>query len=185
MTRKQKNPLRELTCEEQQYLEKVSRSQSESVSRVVRAKVVLFVAEGSTYTDAAQSVGRKSGDAVGKLVARFNAEGIAALNLRHGGGPSIVYGSEQRTKILQAVQKSPNRQTDGMATWSLTLLQQSLQQEESDLAKVSTYTLHKVLKESGWSWQKNRSWCETGKVVRKRKAGVVTVVDPDAEAKKH
>jgi hypothetical protein len=41
-----------------------------------------------------------------------------------------------------------------------------------------------VLKEAGWSWQKNRSWCETGKVARKRKAGVVTVIDPDAEAKK-
>lgn len=185
MTRKQKNPLRDLTCEEQQYLEKISRSQSESASRVVRAKILLAVADGDNYTDAAQSVGRRSGDAVGNLVARFNAEGIAALNLRHGGGPSIVYGSEQRTKILEALQKSPNRQTDGTATWSLTLLQQSLRQEESDLAKVSTYTLHKVLKESGWSWQKNRSWCETGKVVRKRKAGVVTVVDPDAEAKKH
>jgi hypothetical protein len=41
MTRQQKHPLRELTPEEQQYLEKVSCSQSESASRVVRAKLVL------------------------------------------------------------------------------------------------------------------------------------------------
>lgn len=185
MTRQQKHPLRDLTAEEQQYLEKVSRSQSESVSRVVRAKILLLVAEGNSYTEAAHGVGRRCGDAVGKLVARFNAEGIAALDMRHGGGPSIVYGREERSKILEAIQKQPERQTDGTATWSLTTLQRSLRAGESDLAHVSTYTLHKVLKESGWSWQKNRSWCETGKVVRKRKAGVVTVVDPDAEAKKH
>jgi len=185
MTRQQKHPLRELTPEERQYLEKISRSQSESASRVIRAKLLLAVAEGFNYTEAAHRVGRRSGDAVGKLVARFNEEGIAALNLRHGGGPSIVYGSEQRSKILEAIQKQPDRQTDGTATWSLTTLQRSLRAGESDLAKVSTYTLHKVLKESGWSWQKNRSWCETGQVIRKRKSGVVKVVDPDAEAKKY
>lgn len=185
MTRHQKNPLRDLTCEEQQYLEKISRSQSESASRVVRAKLVLAVAEGFNYTDAAHSVGRRSGDAVGKLVARFNQAGIAALNLRHGGGPKIVYGSEQRSKILEAIQKQPDRGAEGTATWSLTTLQRSLREQESDLAKMSIYTVHKVLKESGWSWQKNRSWCETGKVMRKRKAGVVEVVDPDSEAKKY
>ena len=185
MTRHQKHPLRELTPEEKQYLEKVSRLQSESAGRVVRAKILLAVAEGYNYTDAAHSVGRRSGDAVGKLVVRFNEEGIAALNLRHGGGPRIVYGSEQRLKILQAIQQEPDRQKDGTATWSLKILQRNLREEESDLAKVSTYTLDKVLKESGWSWQKNRSWCETGNVVRKRKAGIVNVVDPDAEAKKH
>lgn len=185
MSRHQKNPLRSLTPEEQQYLDKVSRCQSESAGRVARAKILLAVAEGDNYTDAARSVGRRSGDAVALLVARFNQEGMAALNCRHGGGPRIVYGSEQRSKILQAVQRQPERLTDGTATWSLMTLQRSIREQEPELAKVSTYTLHKVLKESGWSWQNSRSWCETGKVLRKRKAGVVTVVDPDAEAKKH
>lgn len=185
MTRHQKHPLRSLTPEEQQYLEKVSRSQSESASRVTRAKLLLAVAEGCDYTEAARRVGRRSGDAVAQLVARFNQEGITALNFRHGGGPEVVYGSEQRSKILQAVQRKPERLTDGTATWSLSTLQRSIREQEPELSRVSTYTLHKVLKESGWSWQKNRSWCETGKVVRKRKSGVVTVVDPDGEAKKH
>ncbi|MDX2099000.1 MAG: hypothetical protein SFW36_14580 [Leptolyngbyaceae cyanobacterium bins.59] len=79
MTRQQKHPLRDLTAEEQQYLEKVSRSQSESVSRVVRAKILLLVAEGKNYTEAAHEVGRRCGDAVGKLVARFNGEGIKQM----------------------------------------------------------------------------------------------------------
>ena len=51
---------------------------------------------------------------------------------------------------------------------------------------VSTYTIWKVLKEAGFDWQRTRSWCETGKVKRKRNksAEVVEVTDPDGEAKK-
>jgi hypothetical protein len=41
-----------------------------------------------------------------------------------------------------------------------------------------------VLHDAGFSWQKDRSWCATGAVVRKRKAGAVTVTDPDAAPKK-
>jgi hypothetical protein len=36
----------------------------------------------------------------------------------------------------------------------------------------------------GLSWQKSRTWCETGVVMRTRKHGVVRVSDPDAMAKK-
>ena len=37
----------------------------------------------------------------------------------------------------------------------------------------------------GPSWQKDRTWCVTGVAVRRRKKdGVVTVTDPDADAKK-
>jgi hypothetical protein len=41
-----------------------------------------------------------------------------------------------------------------------------------------------VLHEADMSWQKSRSWCTTGQVQRKCKSGIVTVVDPQREAKK-
>ena len=119
MTRHQKNPLRILTQEEQDYLEKISRAQSETASRVTRAKIILAVAEGYSYTDASHRVGRRSGDAVAKLVARFNQEGMAALNPQHGGGPAIVYDNLQREKILQTIQGQPERLKDGTGIWSL------------------------------------------------------------------
>lgn len=165
-------------------LKKISRAQSETASRVTRAKIILAVAEGYSYTDASHRVGRRSGDAVAKLVARFNQEGMAALNPQHGGGPAIVYDNLQREKILQTIQGQPERLKDGTGIWSLSTLQKKLKKIDPAFATVSTYTIHKVLKESGWSWQKNRSWCETGHVLRQRKTGVVMVVDPDAEAKK-
>jgi hypothetical protein len=34
------------------------------------------------------------------------------------------------------------------------------------------------------TWGKDRTWCETGTVIRKRKSGAVTVTDPDATPKK-
>jgi hypothetical protein len=38
---------------------------------------------------------------------------------------------------------------------------------------------------SGFDWQRDRSWCETGVVERKKRKGkVVEVIDPDARAKK-
>ena len=42
----------------------------------------------------------------------------------------------------------------------------------------------RVLHEAGLTWQRDRSWCATGRVLRKRKSGTVTVTDPDTEPKK-
>ena len=79
MTRRQKDPLRPLTQEEHSILDEISRARSEPASHVERAKILLAVADGATYTAAARSVGRRSNDAVADLVARFNREGVAAL----------------------------------------------------------------------------------------------------------
>jgi hypothetical protein len=50
---------------------------------------------------------------------------------------------------------------------------------------VSTYTIRDVLRQAGYRFGRTRSWCPTGKARRKRKSGVVEVVDPDAAAKKN
>ena len=86
MTRRQKDPLRPLKAEEREILEQVARAQSEPASHVARAKALLAVADGKTYLQAAQAAGRRSGKAVSQLVSRFNQEGVAAIEPRHGGG---------------------------------------------------------------------------------------------------
>jgi hypothetical protein len=72
---RQKDPLRVLSEDEVSVLRHLSRSSREPAVVVARAKAVLAVAAGATYTAAAQAAGRRSGDAVGRLVARFNQEG--------------------------------------------------------------------------------------------------------------
>lgn len=187
MSRRPKNPLRPLLEEERQQLMRLSRGQALAASPVARAKAVLAVADGSNYTDAARAAGRQSGDAVAALVARFNGEGLAAVVPRHGGGHPRNYSPVERERILAEARRSPDREQDGTAVWSLLTLQRAMRR--NGLPHVSTYTIWRVLVDAGLSWQKHRSWCNTGTAQRRRKrAGrtvVVTVTDPDAEAKKN
>ena len=185
MSRRQKNPLRALTSDEQQWLRKIARSNREPASHVARAKQLLDVAAGLSYTAAAEAAGRKSGDAVTQLVERFNREGLQAIEPQRGGGRKPTYGARERERILQEVRRSPDPEQDGAATWSLMLLRRALRKAPDGLPGVSTYTIRAVLQEAGFSWPRTRSWCETGTSKRKRKNGeVVKVVDPDAEPKK-
>jgi hypothetical protein len=184
MTRRQKDPLRPLAPEEQTALERLSRSQTEPASHVARAKALLAVAAGESYSAAAQTAGRRSGDAVAHLVTRFNQQGLAAIVPGHGGGPPPTYPVAERNRILAEVRRMPDRERDGTATWSLMTLRHALRTAPNGLPNVSTATIRAVLIEAGWSWQRSRSWCATGTAQRKRKHGIITVVDPDAEAKK-
>jgi len=69
---------------------------------VARAKQLLAVAAGLSYSQAAISSGRKSGDAVAKLVSKFNALGVSAIARKCGGGPKPTYEVAQRERILAA-----------------------------------------------------------------------------------
>lgn len=91
MCRQQKDPLRLLSAEERDQLECLSRSLTMPADQVIHAKEVLAVADGRPFTEAAKLAGRKSGDAVAHLVARFDVEGLPALETRHEGGPPIRY----------------------------------------------------------------------------------------------
>ncbi len=185
MSRRPKAPLRNLAPDEITELQRYQRSPSAPAASVIRAVLLLAVHEGRSFQDAARSVGRRSGDAVAHLVARFNTEGLAALHPRHGGGQPRRYGPAERTRILREVRRTPTPETDGTATWSLTLLRKALRSAPDGLPTVSTFTLWQVLHEAGYTHQRTRTWCPTGQVQRRRKAGVVTVADPDGEAKKN
>src|SRR6266542_1853534 len=161
MVRRQNAPLRVVTAAERAAMERVARASSEPVDRVARAWAVLAVANGATFIDAAVVAGRRSGDAVGQLVARFNAEGLAALDRRHGGGFVPQYGAVEQARILREVRRVP----DG-------------------LPGVSTWTILQTLWDAGYSWQARRTWCPTGTAQRKRTDGtVVAVTDPDTTPK--
>jgi transposase len=184
MARPQKDPLRTLAADERTALERLSRSRAAPAAEVIRAKELLAVAAGASYQDAARAAGRKSGDAVAQLVARFNRQGLAALGEpRHAGQPKRYTHLEQE-RILQEVRRQPDREQDGTASWSLTALQRAVRRAPDGLPAVSTYTIWHVLQEAGFRWGKDRTWCQTGTVVRKRRSGVVRVTDPDAVAKK-
>jgi transposase len=116
MSRRRKDPLRALTEGERASLEQLGRTTSAPAGVVARARALVAVADGCSYTEAARRVGRRSGDAVGELVARFNREGPAAVEPRHGGGPRVKYGTVERERILAELRRTPDRERDQAAT---------------------------------------------------------------------
>ena len=113
-----KDPLRPLRPEERSHLERLSRALGLPAALVARAKVLLAVANGSSYTAAARLAGRRTGDAVAALVSLFNRQGLTAIEPRHAGGPAIVYDAAAKERILREFHRKPDRERDGTASAS-------------------------------------------------------------------
>ena len=184
MSRSQKDPLRPLTADERQELTRLSRSLSAPAAQVERSRALLAIADGASYTAAAHQIGRRHNETISAWVSRFNRDGLAAVRPGHGGGAQTSYGADAQQRILTEWARTPQRDQDGTATWSLSLLQRALRKAPDGLPQVSTYTIWRTLHEAGLRWQKSRTWCETGVAMRQRKHGVVRVSDPDAAVKR-
>jgi transposase len=178
----QKERLRELTVAEQSELRELTKASSERVDRVKRATALLAVAEGQTFLAAAQAAGYRSAQAVTYLVRRFNQVGHDALEIGAGRGRRPTYDGGARAKIVATAQRPPDRKVDGTATWSLSTLERTVRRE--GLPQVGATTIRRVLHDAGSSYQRTRTWCPTGTAQRKRKTGVVQVVDPQTEEKR-
>lgn len=176
--------MRVLTEQEQQALAHMARAGSERADVVTRARQVLLVASGRSYSQATVATGRRSYQSVSKLMTRFNRDGLAALESHGSGGHPSSYDAAARARILAEARRTPNPEQDGTASWSLMTLRHALREAPDGLPQVSTWTIGQVLHEGGFRWLAARSWCEIGKAIRKRRSGTVTVTIPDAQAKK-
>src|SRR3954465_4013036 len=184
MSRHRKAPLRPLTPDERIALTRLSRSLSAPAAQVERARALLAIAEGASYTAAAHQVGRRHTETISAWVSRFNRDGLAAVRPGHGGGARICYGADAQQRILAEWARAPQRDQDGTATWSLSLLQKALRKAPDGLPKVSTFTIWRTLHEAGLSWQESRPRWRTGGGEGKRQAGRGAVKHPGAMAKK-
>src|SRR6478736_1814011 len=178
----QREPLRRLSRAERAALQRIVHSRSERVDRVRRATALLAVARTGVFIQAAREAGLHSGTTVADLVARFNRVGLAAVSIAPGRGRKATYLLSARAQIVATAQREPDRRTDATATWSLSTLQRALRR--AGLKRVGTSTIRRVLQEAGSAYQRTRTWCPTGTAQRKRKSGVVTVVDPKTEQKR-
>ena len=182
MATPQKEHLRALTSTEQATLEQLTKRTSERVDRVRRASALLAVARGENFATAGRAAGLRSATAVANLVSRFNHHGLAALQIRAGRGRKSTYDATARAQIVATAQRPPDRREEGTATWSLSTLQRALR--KSAYPRLGATTIRRVREEAGSSYQRTRTWCPTGTAQRKRKSGVVTVVDPQTEEKR-
>jgi transposase len=184
MARRIVEPLRELSEAERQELGRVSSAPGESVRRQRRAGALLAVAAGASLTGAARKVGWQVGDSVAALIRRFNRHGLGALDDQPRSGRRCKYGPGEKERILREFRRVPDRDLDGTATWSVELLKRAIRQAADGLPEISGFTILHILHEAGFTWQESRTWCDTGVVLRQRKAGVVKVIDPEADKKR-
>jgi transposase len=178
----QREALRRLSRAERAALQRMAKSTSERVDEVRRATALLAVARTGVFIHAAREAGLHSGTTVADLVARFNRHGLAAVRIAQGRGRRPMYAASARAQIVATAQRQPDRRADGTATWSLSTLQRTLRR--GSFPRLGTSTIRRVLQDAGSSYQRTRTWCPTGTAQRKRKAGVVTVVDPQTEVKR-
>src|SRR3954453_18270337 len=121
MSRHRKDPLRPLTPDERIALTRLSRSLSAPAAQVERARALLAMADGASYTAAAHQVGRRHNETISAWVGRFNRGGLPPVRPGHGGGPRIRYGADAQQRILTEWARTPQRDQDGTATWSFLL----------------------------------------------------------------
>src|SRR3954453_7159880 len=100
MSRHRKDPLRPPPPDERIALTRLSRSLSAPAAQVERARALLALAEGASYTAATHQIGRRHHETISARVSRFNREVLAAVRPGHGGGPRIRYGADAQQRIL-------------------------------------------------------------------------------------
>jgi hypothetical protein len=137
------HPLRALTQEEEQALQRTAKATSERVDVVKRAKAILAVQASQSYTQAAREAGYKSGDSVSQLVERFNQQGLAALQIAPERGRKETYTLLERERIVEEFRRAPDPENDQTATWSLMTQRSALRKEA--LPTVGASTIREVL----------------------------------------
>jgi transposase len=128
MGRPVKEEMRPLLPSEHQELQRIMQATSERMDTVRRAIALLAVAAGKSRTAAGQEA-QVSRQAVTQMVKRFNQRGLAALSIAPGPGRKPTYTSQEQARILAEVRRTPDRQADQTATWSLLTLRQALRKE--------------------------------------------------------
>ena len=182
MGRRPQEPLRPLTPDEQEGLERLIKAESARRDQVRRARALQAVAGGLSYIQAAERAGYKDEESVSRLVRRFNQRGLGALRIAAGRGRKITYGPAERGRVVALAQRTPDREEAGTATWSLSTMERAMRQ--GGLPRLGGTTIRRVLRAAGSSYQRTRTWCPTGTAVRKRKDGPVRVTDPHTEKKR-
>ena len=127
MGRHPKKMLREITEDEKAELTRVATSDVERVERMRRARALLAVAEGKSFTDAAHSARMRSSSGVAAIVYRFHERGMDALDTLPGAGRHPIYTPAQRELILQEVQ----REMDRTSFWSLSTLERAIRRSSN------------------------------------------------------
>jgi transposase len=139
-----------LTCEPKvlQDLERISRSRTEEIRLVERAKIILCCLSGKRNDEVAAEVGTQS-MTVGIWRKRFASQGLTGLyDKPRSGKPAKYQAAELRLRIIAKLEDPPPA---GLAAWDGGTLAKALD--------VSDDAVWRILRKEGIQLRRHRSWC--------------------------
>ena len=132
-------PTNDVVLSEEQRVELSSIAQSRSLPAgyVFRARLILMLAEGVSFTTIKRQL-RTTAPTISRWKTRFLDFGLDGLDTHHPGQPASVLTAALRARILSATRKKPS---DGSTHWSCRKL--------AVVLGVSKDTVHRTWKEAG------------------------------------
>jgi transposase len=126
-----------LSEDQQLELSRIAQSRSLPAGYVFRARLILMLAEGASFSTITERLGTTA-PTISRWKQRFVAAGLDGLDTSHPGQSASVLTPKLRARILSATRKAPN---DGSTHWSCRKLAAAL--------GVSRDAVHRVWKEAG------------------------------------
>ena len=118
-------------------LSRIAQSRSLPAGYVFRARLILMLAEGASFSTIKERLGTTA-PTISRWKQRFVASGIDGLDTSHPGQSASVLTPKLRARILSATRRQPK---DGSTHWSCRKLAAAL--------GVSKDAVHRVWKEAG------------------------------------
>ena len=143
--------LRELSAEEQAWIDKLAHSRTAPTRQVERARIIHHASQGLSAPKIAQLLGAEV-ETVRRWIHRFNAQGLAGLEDRRRAGRSATYTAEQVATALTA----PRTLGLPFAAWTLDRLAAYLQEHRGIAMKRSR--IDEILLREGLRWRKHETW---------------------------
>jgi transposase len=147
--------LRELTADERDELERLSRSRTAPAREVERAKILLCASRGQHVPAIAEQM-HLTAHCVRERIRRFNHEGLAALQDQPRPGRPAQYNPEQVSLVVQTALTKPTDLGLPFAAWTQVRLQDYLNEQQQLPIKRSR--IGELLAREGLRWREDETW---------------------------
>jgi transposase len=147
--------LREMTSEEQTYLEQLARSRTAEARLVQRAHILLALRDGQRPSAVARRFG-VTRPTVYAWIARFHEAGIDGLPDRPRPARPPTSSAEQRAEGIVAARTKPDEMGLPFSSWTLDRLQAYLQEQKGIALQRSR--IDEILRDEGLRWRKQETW---------------------------
>lgn len=147
--------VRAMTEEEQQTIERLSRSRTAPARQVERARIIHWAREGQRAPQIAAQL-KLSENTVRSWLRRFNEQGLAGLQEQARSGRRATYSPEQISEVIATALTKPETLGLPFGHWTLDRLEAYLNEEKSLPIKRSR--INELLLAEGLRWRKDEHW---------------------------